>query len=114
MERIQKQFSYYDGSLKDFISDSLSMPGMLIKRIISEVSQQLVDDLEKMGVEIDLTWKHTMDNSAVRHAIKIGGRSAEGAQGTGHQHHIQKKKGKLTDANRLATQISDLFPLLQR
>ena len=59
--------------MKDFIADALITKDMLLKRVISTASQALVNDLQDLGIVIDDTYKHTLDNSAVRHAIKTHG-----------------------------------------
>ncbi|MBO4595493.1 MAG: hypothetical protein J5632_02640 [Bacteroidales bacterium] len=81
MKKTGVEFSYYFGCMEDFIAVSLSTKGVLIKRILATVSQRLIDDLHQLGVAIDSSWKHTIDNSAVRHAIKVHGESTEELRG---------------------------------
>ena len=54
-------FSYYDGELDEFIADAMLNPGEFIKRVISDVSANLVEDLRQRNVIVDVTWKHTLD-----------------------------------------------------
>lgn len=74
-------FSYYVGELNEFVSEALAGHGPFIKRVISKVSASLVEDLYSMGVVVDASWKHTLDNSAVRHAMKTHGSSREELRG---------------------------------
>ena len=74
-------FSYYDGGLEDFIADAMLYPDEFIKRVISDVSVKLVEDLRQRGVVVDVTWKHTLDNSAIRHTIRIHGSEKEALRG---------------------------------
>ena len=66
-------FTYYEGELTDFIADALVTKDTLLKRVISAASETLISDLQDMGITIDDTWFHTLDNSAVRHTIKSHG-----------------------------------------
>lgn len=70
-------FSYYDGSLSDFVNESLRLTSRFIKCILSPVSKTLIDDLSRHGVIIDSSWNHTLDNSAIRHIIKVHGSEKE-------------------------------------
>lgn len=74
-------FSYYAGGLEDFIVDALITKGTLIKRVISNTTPELVNDLRLKGVNIDVSWKHTLDNNAVRHIINSHGTSMEELRG---------------------------------
>lgn len=74
-------FTYYEGELKDFIAKALITKDTLLKRVISTASQALVNDLQDLGIVIDDTYKHTLDNSAVRHAIKTHGLPKEALRG---------------------------------
>ncbi|MCR5326151.1 MAG: hypothetical protein K6E37_05295 [Bacteroidales bacterium] len=74
-------FAYYEGELQAFISDALASKNALLKRIISSVTEKLVEDLEYLGVTIDESYLHTLDNSAVRHAFKIHGSPKEALRG---------------------------------
>ena len=74
-------FTYYEGELKDFIAEALITKDTLLKRVISTASQALVNDLQDLGIVIDDTYKHTLDNSAVRHAIKTHGSPKEVLRG---------------------------------
>lgn len=74
-------FSYYEGELNKFISEALAGHEPFIKRVISEVSASLAEDLHKMGIVVDVSWKHTLDNSAVRHTMKTHGSYKEELRG---------------------------------
>ena len=74
-------FSYYDGELDEFIADAMLNSGEFIKRVISDVSANLVEDLRQRNVIVDVTWKHTLDNSAVCHTIRIHGSDKEALRG---------------------------------
>ena len=74
-------FTYYEGELKDFIAEALITKDTLLKRVISTATESLVNDLQDMGITIDETYRHTLDNSAVRHAIKSHGSSKEVLRG---------------------------------
>ena len=74
-------FTYYEGRLKDFIADALITKDTLLKRVISTASQAPVNDLQDPDIVIDDTYKHTLDNSAVRHAIKTHGSPKEVLRG---------------------------------
>ncbi len=67
--------------MKDFIAKALITKDTLLKRVISTASQALVNDLQDLGIVIDDTYKHTLDNSAVRHAIKTHGLPKEALRG---------------------------------
>lgn len=74
-------FSYYEGELGDFIAEALLDPNHFIKRVILGASESLVDELHQCGIDIDATWKHTLDNSAVRHAMNYHGSEKESLRG---------------------------------
>lgn len=74
---MKELFKYYEGDLNVFIAESLITKDLLIKRIISLVSDTLISDLKEKGVVIDNTFKHTLDNNAIRHVIKVHGSSNE-------------------------------------
>lgn len=74
-------FSYYQGPLADFLSEARSSKDSLIKTIISSVSERLVSDLLKMGISVDTSYSHTLDNNAVNHAIKNHGSKMERLRG---------------------------------
>lgn len=74
-------FAYYEGELKDFIAEALITKDTLLKRVISMASESLVSDLRDLGIIIDDTWRHTLDNSAVRHALKSHGSPKEVLRG---------------------------------
>jgi len=69
------------GELKDFIAEALITKDTLLKRVISTATESLVNDLQDMGIAIDETYRHTLDNSAVRHAIKSHGSPKEVLRG---------------------------------
>ena len=54
-------FSYYEGELDVFISESLIIKDTLLKRIISEVSDNLIKELKQKGIEIDTTYGKQSD-----------------------------------------------------
>ena len=70
-------FTYCEVELKDFIAEALITKDTLLKRVISTATESLVNDLQDMGITIDETYRHTLDNSAVRHAIKSHGSPKE-------------------------------------
>ena len=74
-------FAYYNGPIVSFISDSLETNGKLIKCVIAAVSEALVNDLKTSGIVIDTTYKHTIDNSAVRHVMNSHGSERETLRG---------------------------------
>ena len=74
-------FAYYEGRLEDFIAKSLDTKDTLVKCVISAASERLISDLQDMGVVIDGTYRHTLDNSAVRHVIKTHGSAKEELRG---------------------------------
>lgn len=74
-------FTYYEGELKDFIAEALITKDTLLKRVISNATEALVSDLHNIGISIDETYKHTLDNSAVRHAMKSHGSPKEELRG---------------------------------
>ena len=74
-------FTYYEGELKDFIAEALITKDTLLKRVISTATESLVNDLQDMGITIDETYRHTLDNSAVRHAVKSHGSPKEVLRG---------------------------------
>lgn len=74
-------FSYYVGELKDFIDKALTTKDYLIKIIISDTSESLIHDLGNIGIDIDATFRHTLDNNAVRHVIKRHGNINEEFRG---------------------------------
>ena len=78
---MNKLFSYYEGELAEFISVAMTESKVLIKRVIADVSPSLVESLRKCGLAIDAGWKHTLDNSAVRHTIKMHGSDKEVLRG---------------------------------
>ena len=74
-------FEYYDGELNEFIAKSLATKNGLLKRVIAPVSEKLIQDLKDKGIIIDDTWRHTLDNSAVRHTLKSHGSKKETLRG---------------------------------
>ena len=74
-------FTYYDGELKDFIAEASSTKETLLKRIISPVVETLVKDLRERGIIINSTYRHILDNSAIRHIIKTHGSLKENLRG---------------------------------
>ena len=74
-------FKYYEGELRDFIEEALVTKDRLIKRVISPATQKLVTDLQTKGILIDLSYNHTLDNNAARHAIKSHGQAREEMRG---------------------------------
>ena len=74
-------FKYYEGELRDFIAEALNTKDTLLKRVISTATETLVEDLGDMGILIDETYLHTLDNSAVRHAIKSHGSAKDELRG---------------------------------
>ena len=74
-------FKYYEGGLRDFIEEALVTKDRLIKRVISPATQKLVTDLQTKGILIDLSYNHTLDNNAARHAIKSHGEAREEMRG---------------------------------
>lgn len=74
-------FSYYEGSLDAFIADAMNTKDCLIKRVIANASECLVEDLKDFGIVIDTTYKHTLDNSAIRHTLKSHGSTKEELRG---------------------------------
>lgn len=74
-------FSYFEGPLDAFITEALNTKDALIKRVIAKVTEGLVDDLKDIGIIIDTTYKHTLDNSAIRHALKSHGSAKEVLRG---------------------------------
>ncbi|MBR5034505.1 MAG: hypothetical protein IKX71_04285 [Bacteroidales bacterium] len=81
METEKGLFSYYEGPLEEFLKAAIVTKEGLIKSIIATVSKRLINDLILHGIDTDVTWKHTIDNSAVRHAIKIHGNDKESLRG---------------------------------
>ena len=67
--------------MEDFIAKSLETKDTLVKCVISEASERLISDLLNVGVVIDNTYRHTLDNSAVRHVIKSHGSAKEELRG---------------------------------
>lgn len=74
-------FRYYEGELKVFIAESHTIKRSLLKRVISHASKRLIADLKEMNIIIDSSWQHTLDNSAIRHTIKIHGSPKEFLRG---------------------------------
>ncbi|MBO4557074.1 MAG: hypothetical protein J5693_00530 [Bacteroidales bacterium] len=74
-------FTYYEGTFEDFLKEAEATKDGLLKSIVAPVSGSVVNDLSLFGVKIDCTWNHTVDNSAVRHAIKIHGNDRESLRG---------------------------------
>lgn len=74
-------FTYCEVELKDFIAEALITKDTLLKRVISTATESLVNDLQVMGITIDETYRHTLDNSAVRHAVKSHGSPKEVLRG---------------------------------
>lgn len=70
-------FSYYTGNLEEFIDIALTTKDCLLKRIISTVSPKLIDDLREMNLIIDESYRHTLDNNAIRHITRIHGAQDE-------------------------------------
>lgn len=74
-------FAYYEGDLENFIAQSLITKDTLLKCVISTATESLVNDLLHIGIVIDETYKHTLDNNAVRHAVKSHGSPKEVLRG---------------------------------
>ena len=70
-------FTYYKGDLVDFIDKASKFPSCFIKCVISTVETDLVEMLCSCGITLDNTWKHTLDNCAVSHILKVHGSDKE-------------------------------------
>ena len=78
---MSKDFEYYKGSLKQFISWVSSTKGILNKCIIADISQELIDHVSALEIELDGNYKHIVDNSAVNHIQKQHGGAKEYLRG---------------------------------
>ena len=90
-------FAYYEGELKDFIEDALVSKGTLLKRVLFKASERLIDDLKSKGVIIDKSYCHTIDNSAVQHAIK------------NHSSPYEKLRGQIPISNQDLLLVPDIL-----
>lgn len=71
-------FGYFGGSLQELINRAKESASGLVKKIIAPVSERLRADLSSKGVDVDDSYKHVIDNNAIRHALKNhGGKSEE-------------------------------------
>ena len=76
-EAANSTFSYFSGSYSELIDKAKNKVKGLFKKIVSPVSPQLKGDLNQLGLEIGDDYKHTIDNSAIRHIIKRHGDLSE-------------------------------------
>ena len=74
-------FEYYQGDINSLVEESKTTSHGLIKKIISPASERLVNDLNREGVEIDANYKHTIDNSGIRHILNNHGTEKEYKRG---------------------------------
>lgn len=74
-------FLYYQGDINSLVEESKITSQGLIKKIISPASDRLVNDLNREGVEIDSSYKHTIDNSGIRHILNNHGTEKEYKRG---------------------------------
>ena len=74
-------FSYYKGEYEQFIKDALGSNNDLIKILISEVRDKLINDLEQLGIKINGEYRHTIDNNAIKHSIKKHSKMKESLRG---------------------------------
>jgi len=81
MKTKEEKFSYYEGGLEEFVAEALITKDTLLKRIIAVATQDLIEDLQDLGIMIDEQYKHTLDNSAVRHTVNIHGSDKEKLRG---------------------------------
>ena len=70
-------FSYFTGSLSELISQAKQLTQGLIKKVVAPISSRLKADLSAKGIEIDDTYKHVIDNNAIRHTLKQHGGKSE-------------------------------------
>ena len=73
-------FSYFNGTIKELISEAKKKGNALVKKIISPVSSRLQEDLSAQGLEVD-GYNHVLDNSAIRHTLKQHGGEDEVKRG---------------------------------
>ena len=73
-------FSYFNGTIKELISEAKKKGNALVKKIISPVSSRLQEDLSSQGLEVD-GYNHVLDNSAIRHTLKQHGSEDEVKRG---------------------------------
>ena len=78
---MKKGFAYYEGPLESFVELAINTQGTLIKRIIADVNDRLVEELCVHGIAIDMSYNHTIDNNAIRHIMKCHGIEEEALRG---------------------------------
>ncbi len=74
-------FQYFTGSLSELISQARQSATKLVKKVIAPVSSRLKNDLAAKGVDVDDSYKHVIDNNAIRHALKKHGGQQEVKRG---------------------------------
>lgn len=74
-------FEYFNGSISALIDIAKQKGNRFVKKIISPASSDLVSELESKGVRINTDYNHTIDNSAVLHALKQHGTDKEALRG---------------------------------
>ena len=89
-------FQYFTGSLSELISQARQSATKLVKKVIAPVSSRLKNDLAAKGVDVDDSYKHVIDNNAIRHALKKHG----------GQQEVKRGQIPLTDAD--FDRISDI------
>ena len=72
-----KLFSYYVGNMNKLIKASALSGNTLIKSQLSMASSNLVKMLGDMGAIVDESYRHVIDNNAIRHILKTHGGKSE-------------------------------------
>ncbi|MFA6859379.1 MAG: hypothetical protein WCR48_06665, partial [Bacteroidales bacterium] len=71
------RFQYFKGSIKDLVDSAKTNASTLLKKIVSRVTEKLSSDLRLKGIDVDESYIHTIDNSAIRHTLKKHGENEE-------------------------------------
>lgn len=78
---VKQLFHYFTGSLKELIDLSFVVKDRLVKKEICPVTEQLIADLARYGVDVSQQYKHVIDNNAIRHAYTQHGCLSEEMRG---------------------------------
>ena len=70
-------FKYFTGSIEDFLSKIKNSDNRLIKKIISPVSQRIVNYLSEKGINVDVDYNYVVDNYSIIHVMNNHGNAAK-------------------------------------
>ncbi len=68
-----KIFEYLKGSIADLVSIAKQKKGNLVKIALSKPAEKQLADLQNLGIDVDDSYVHTIDNFSIVHAFRKHG-----------------------------------------